>query len=44
MRTYVGQFNLIQRTVFVVDWSSLHGIQSGVCTIDDLSKDGVLAV
>lgn len=44
MRTYVGQFNLIQRTVFVVNWSSLHGIQGGVCTIDDLSKDGVLAV
>ena len=44
MRTYAGQFDLIQRMVFVVDWSSFHSIQSGVDTIDDLSEDGVLAI
>ena len=44
MQTYVGQLDLIQRTVFVVDRSSFHSVQSGVRAINHLSEDGVLAV
>lgn len=44
LRAYVGQLNLIQRVIFVVNRNSLHGVQGGVCTINDLAEDGVLAV
>lgn len=44
MHTYVGQLNLIRRSVFVDDRDSLHGVQSRVHAIDDFAEDGVLAV
>ena len=44
MRTYVGQLNLIQRSVFVVDRDSFHRVQSRVRAINDFAKDSVLAV
>lgn len=44
MRTYVGQLNLVQRPVFVVDCCSFHGVQSGICAINDFAEDGVLSV
>ena len=34
------QLDLIQRTVFVVDRGSFHGIESGVDTINDFAEDG----
>lgn len=40
----MGQLNLIQRSVFVVHRNPFHGVQSGVRTINDLAKDGVLSV
>ena len=44
MGTYVGQVNLTQRPVFVVDWHPFHGVQSRVRAINDLAEDGVLAI
>ena len=44
VRTHVCQLNLIQRTVFVVDRNSFHGIEGGVHTINDFAEDGVPSV
>ena len=44
MRAHIGQLDLIQRTVFVVNRNSFHDIQSGVCAINNFAEDSVLAV
>jgi hypothetical protein len=43
-QTYVCQFDLCKRSIFVRDWYTLHGVQRRVCTIDHFPEDCVLSV
>ena len=38
---YMSEFNVRQRSVFIVNGNALHGIERGVLSIYHLAKDGV---
>ena len=41
MHQYMGEFDLRQRSILVVDRNAFHGIKCGVLSIYDLAKDGI---
>ena len=42
--SYMGEFDISEGSVFVVDGDTLHQVQSGVSAIDHLSKNRVFVV
>jgi hypothetical protein len=41
VHTYMCEFDVRQRSVFIVNGNALHGIESGVLSIYYLAKNGV---
>lgn len=42
--TNMSEFDVRQRTVFVVDGNTLHDVQCGILSIYHLAKDGVFGI